>query len=78
MGSLQIALGYLTGLRFVAPAPLDWPTLVATGALVNTCDAFVCRVVARNNGYPTRLWFGLGLVFGVWAVAILLVAPKRG
>ena len=77
MDSLQLALGYLTGLRFVSPAPLDWPTLVATGVLVNICDAIVCRVVARNNGYPTRLWFGLGLVFGVWAIAVLMVAPKR-
>ena len=34
-------------------------------------------VIARNNGRPTRLWFALGLVFGVWAVATLLVSPKR-
>jgi hypothetical protein len=78
MDSLQLALGYLTGLQFVAATPLDWPTLLATAVLVNTCDAIVCRIVARNNGYPTRLWFGLGLVFGVWAVAVLMVAPKRG
>jgi len=77
MDALHTALGYLTGLAFVAATPLDWPTLLATAALVNVCDAIVCRIVAANNGYPTRVWFGLGLVFGVWAVAALLVAPKR-
>lgn len=77
MDALHTALGYLTGLAFVAATPLDWPTLLATAVLVNICDGIVCRVIARNNGYPTRLWFGLGLVFGVWAVAALLVAPKR-
>lgn len=75
--TLQLALGYLTGLHFVAAAPLDLPTLVGTAALVNTCDAIVCRIVARNNGYPPRLWLGLGFVFGVWAVAAVLLAPKR-
>ena len=77
MDALHTALGYLTGLAFVAATPLDWPTLLATTAIVNTCDAIVCRVIARNNDRPTRLWFGLGLVFGVWAVATLLLAPKR-
>jgi hypothetical protein len=78
MDTLQLAIGYLTGLQLVAVTPLDWPTLIATGVLVNTCDAIVCRIVARNNGYPPRLWLGLGFVFGVWAIAALLVAPKRG
>ena len=77
MDSLHSALGVLTGLRFVSATPLDWPTLVGTGVLVNTCDAIVCRIVARNNGYSPRLWLGLGFVFGVWAVAVLMVSPKR-
>jgi hypothetical protein len=77
MDSLHTALGVLTGLQFVAATPLDWPTLVATGALVNICDGIVCRIVARNNGYSPRLWLGLGFVFGVWAVAALMLAPKR-
>jgi hypothetical protein len=77
MDSLRLAFGYFTGLQLVTPIPLDWPTLIATMLLVNTCDAIVCRIVARNNGYPPRLWLGLGFVFGVWAVAAVLVAPKR-
>lgn len=75
--SLTTGLGYLTGLYFVAPTPLDLPTLLGTAALVNTCDAIVCRIVARNNGHPPQLWLGLGFVFGVWAVAAVLLAPKR-
>jgi hypothetical protein len=77
MDSLPLTLGYLTGLQFVAAAPLDWPTLIGTGLLVNTCDAIVCRIIARNNGYPTRLWTALGFVFGVWAVAVLMLSPKH-
>jgi hypothetical protein len=74
---LQLALGYLTGLRFLAPYPLDLPTMIATGAVVNICDAVICRLVARNNGYPPRLWTALGLVFGIWAVALCILLPKR-
>jgi hypothetical protein len=44
---------------------------------VNTCDAIVCRIVARNNGYPPRVWLGLGFVFGIWAIVALMLAPKR-
>jgi hypothetical protein len=77
MDTLRLALGYLTGLQLVAATPLDWPTLVATGIVVNVCDAIVCRIIARNNGRPPRVWFGLGLVFGVWALAALTLAPKR-
>jgi hypothetical protein len=77
MASLHTALGYLTGLALVAPAPLDWPTLIATALVVNVCDGIVCRIVARNNGYSPRMWLGLGFVFGVWAVAALMLAPKR-
>ena len=77
MEGIHLALGYLTGLRFLAPYPLELSTLVATGLLVNTCDAVMCRLFARNNGYPQRLWTALGFVFGVWAVGVLLLFPKR-
>jgi len=78
MDTAEVVLGYLTGLRFLAPYPLDVPTLVATGLVVNTCDATICRLLARNNGYPVRLWTVLGFVFGIWAVALFIVLPKRG
>jgi hypothetical protein len=37
----------------------------------------MCRLFARNNGYPKNLWTAFGFVFGVWAVALLIVIPKR-
>jgi len=76
--NLELALGYLTGLHWLAPQPLDLPGVIATGVVVNTCDAFMCRLFARNNGYPPRLWTVLGLVFGLWAVAVCVLLPKRG
>jgi len=73
----EAVLGYLTGLRYLAPYPLDLPTLLATGLVVNTCDAMMCRLFARNNGYPVRLWTVLGFVFGIWAVAVFILLPRR-
>ena len=77
METVELVLGYLTGLRFVAPASFDLTSLLATAFIVNTCDAFVCRLIARNNGYPPGLWTVLGFVFGLWALAVLIVLPKR-
>jgi hypothetical protein len=37
----------------------------------------MCRLFAVNNGYPKNLWTGLGLVGGVWAVALLILLPRR-
>jgi hypothetical protein len=73
----DVALGYFTGLRLFAPH-IDAATLVRTVFVVHTCDAIMCRLIAHNNGYPKRLWTGLGFCFGVWAVAVLMVLPRRG
>jgi hypothetical protein len=74
--SWDVALGYLTGLRLLAPhmAP---GTLLRTALVVHTCDAVMCRLFAHNNRYPKNLWTLLGLVFGIWAVAVLIVLPRR-
>ena len=77
MADAELLLGYLTGLRFFASPPLELPSLIATALVVNTCDAIMCRLFARNNGYPPRLWTALGFAFGLWAVALLIVLPKR-
>jgi hypothetical protein len=52
-------------------------TLVATTLVVHTCDAVMCRLFAHNNGYPRNLWTGLGFALGLWAVAVLVVLPRR-
>ncbi|MCW5892127.1 MAG: hypothetical protein KIT14_16525 [bacterium] len=74
--SLETLLGWWSGLAFVA-RPLPLPTLLGTMVILHLCDAFICRVIAVNNGRPPRSWFLIGLVGGVWAVAVLLLLPSR-
>jgi hypothetical protein len=74
--SWHIALGYLTGFRWIDPQ-LDPATLLRTVLMVHVCDALLCRLFAYNNHHPKNLWTGLGFVFGLWAIAVLLVLPKR-
>jgi hypothetical protein len=76
MGELNTFLGYLSGLKLLrSEIPLS--TLVGTMFVVNVCDAIMCRLFAHNNGYPKNLWTAIGLVFGIWGVAALIVMPKR-
>jgi hypothetical protein len=70
-------LGFVTGLRWINPQ-LDGGTLLRTALVVHACDAVLCRLFAHNNGYSKRLWTGLGFVFGMWAVGLVLILPKRG
>ena len=49
MSAFEIFLGYLSGLHFLDPG-MPLATLVPTMLVVNTCDAFMCRLFARNNG----------------------------
>ena len=72
----DVLLGYFTGLRLLAPE-LDPATLVRTAAVVHTCDAIMCRLFAHNNGYPKNTWTVLGFLFGIWAVTVLILLPKR-
>jgi len=76
MSELNTFLGVLSGLRLLR-AEIPLPTLVATMIVVNICDAVMCRLFAHNNGYPKNLWTAIGLVFGIWGVAGLIVMPKR-
>ena len=76
MSELNTFLGVLSGLRLLR-AEIPLPTLVATMIVVNICDAIMCRLFAHNNGYPKNLWTAIGLVFGIWGVAALIVMPKR-
>ena len=74
--TVATALSYLTGLHFVAP-DLELPALLGTALALHTCDAIMCRLFAHNNGYPKNLWTALGLVAGLWAIAVLIVLPRR-
>ncbi len=71
-----VFLGYFTGLRLLT-SDLDPGTLLRTVLVIHICDSVMCRLFAHNNGYPKNLWTVLGFVFGIWAVAVLLILPRR-
>jgi hypothetical protein len=74
--SLEVFLGYFTGLWMLSDN-LSLPVLIGTSLLVHTLDSIMCRLFARNNGYPKNLWTVLGFFFGIWAIATLIFLPKR-
>ena len=74
--SWDVLFGYFTGLRLLAPH-LEPATLLSTALLVHVLDSIMCRLFAHNNGHPKNLWTLLGFVFGIWAVAVLIVLPRR-
>jgi hypothetical protein len=72
----DVAFGYFTGLRLINP-DIAGETLLRTALVVHTCDAVMCRLLAHNNGYAKNRWTLLGLIFGIWALAVIMVLPKR-
>ena len=74
--SWDVVLGYYTGLHLVSPH-IDPATLLRTALVVHICDGIMCRLFAHNSGYPKNLWTVFGFIFGIWAVAILIVLPNR-
>ena len=74
--SFEIFLGYFTGLRFLT-SDLPFPALLGTALIVHLLDGIMCRLFAYNNGYPKNLWTILGFLFGIWAIATLILLPKR-
>ena len=68
----EVAKSADTRVVWVQPATLVYTTLV-----VHTCDSIMCRLFAHNNGYPKNLWTVLGFVFGIWAIAVLILLPRR-
>jgi len=75
--TLPPAVAYLSGLAFVAP-DLPPPALFGTALALHVCDAILCRLFAHNNGYPKNLWTLFGFMAGLWAVAVLILLPRRG
>lgn len=74
--TLATVLAYWSGLAFVG-ADLDLPTVVGSMLLLHTLDAIMCRLFAHNNGYPRNAWTLIGFVGGIWAVAVLILLPRR-
>ena len=76
MSVVATAAAYLSGLGFIAPE-LAPPALLGTALALHVCDAILCRLFAHNNGYPKNLWTLVGLSAGLWAVAVLILLPRR-
>ena len=74
--SLQILLGYFTGLYFINPDLTD-AMLLRTAGLVHLLDAILCGLIARSSGRNRILWTLAGLVLGIWALAAIFVLPAR-
>ena len=74
--SFEVFVGYFTGLR-VLGGNLPLPTLLGTALVVHLLDGIMCRLFAHNNGHPKNLWTALGFVFGIWALATLVLLPKK-
>ena len=74
--SWDAILSFMTGFRWIDPG-LSGAPLVRTVLVVHTCDAVLCRLFAHNNGYSKNLWTTLGFIFGLYAIAVLLLLPKR-
>lgn len=72
----DLILGYYTGLAWLSPH-IEPGVLLRTALLVHVCDSIMCRLFAHNSGYSKNLWTVIGFVFGIWAVALLMVLPPR-
>lgn len=70
-------IAWLSLVGLFMPAGTDPTTVVRTVLLVHVIDAVMCRLFASNNGYPRGLWTLLGFAGGIWAVAVLILLPKR-
>jgi hypothetical protein len=74
--SFEVFLGYFTGLSLLGVG-LSLPSLIGTAFVVHLLDGIMCRLFAQNNGYPKNLWTMIGFIFGIWAVATLILLPKK-
>ncbi len=70
-----ILLGYFTGLRFLA-GTMDFSTLVGTALFVHFLDGIACGLIARKSARPPYPWVIGGLLFGIWALTILLLVAQ--
>jgi hypothetical protein len=78
MQTWATALGWASGFRLMGykETPLN---LIVTSAAINLALAPLTAIVARKRGRSGTVWALIGLCFGVWALAavlVLIAAPK--
>jgi len=74
--SFATALSYWSGLALLAP-DLPGTAVAGTALVLHICDAVLCRLLAGSAGRPRNPWTVVGFIGGVWAVALMLVLPRR-
>jgi hypothetical protein len=77
METLAVILSYASGfalLRF----PEKPPELLATSIAINLGLAPLTGVIARRRGRNSWLWTAIGLAFGMWALAAVLLIGRSG
>ncbi len=72
-----VFLGYFTGLRFLDET-IDFPALVGTTLFIHFLDGVACGLMAKRNNRPLYLWVLSGLLFGIWALMLLILLVIRG
>jgi len=73
----EVFLGYFTGLRFLDET-IGFPALVGTTLFVHFLDGIACGLMAKRNNRPLYPWVVSGLLFGIWALTLLLLLVIRG
>ena len=69
------AIAWLTGLALVAP-DLDPRAILGTALAMHVCEAITCRVLADGMGRSRSRWTLLGMIGGLWAVALLILLSR--
>ncbi len=69
-------LAWWTLLALVAP-DLDGATIAGTALAMHVAYAILCAALAGTTGYPRWTWTVFGFIGGVWAVALLVLLPRR-
>ena len=72
-----VFLGYFTGLRFLDET-IDLPALVGTTLFIHFLDGIACGLMAKRNHRSLYPWVVSGLLFGIWALTLLLLLVIQG
>ena len=73
----EVLLGYFTGLRFLDKT-MDFSTLAGTALFVHFFDGIACGLIAKKSARSHYPWVIGGLLFGVWALSLLLLLAIQG
>ncbi len=76
MNTLATVLGFMSGFALMGyhQAPLN---LIVTSLAIDATLAPLTAIIASRHDRTTALWAILGFAFGMWALAVILIATRR-